>query len=129
MDLAPTINTYVTIESGEKQLLYYSEKPKFSFPINEEIVDGKKVLRQSTAVWTPIILEAPTRLLPDTQKWIDEQTTKKISLSIITGEGRLCEQWAIHGAVAKSNHIARSRVSDSDIVRILVAYSWAQKMR
>lgn len=125
MEMKKSLDTFIII-GDKKQLVYYAEKPKASFPVNEQIINGKTVLKPTTKpTWSKIFIEIPTRPIEITNEWINNGQKRDILLYIVDGE-RTVDKWLIQGAVVTSWQLSKSRVCCSEIVRAVIQYDWAR---
>lgn len=111
---------------NEFQILYYIERPNYSFKQTTIDEKGRKKCQFVTEpIWVPINLELPTRLLPKTENWLKSGTCD-IILKCSSGE-RVFEDWLIKDAYVHNKSSRKSRVVASHVINIIVKYTWAKK--
>lgn len=130
MRLAKIINWYLKVNSSEKQLLYYIDRPRYVFKSHEEKRGGRTILKADrTPTWLPITLELPTRPLEITQHWINGREAANLTAFSMDLEGHLLEEWTIQGAKVVHNMQKRSRVMDFIILSLIVRIDWARRSK
>lgn len=128
MDLTPQTNTILIIRpSSEFQLIYFYDKPKFTFPRDERNEDGQSILTPQPVRWVPISIEFPIKILPDTQKWLNSSTSHDLCIRCANITGRIVEEWEIKGASIALICKRRSRLIDIDAIDVNVKYTWARR--
>lgn len=105
--------------NGVNQILYYTERPYFSFK------DGKVWLKK--AKWSSINIELPTRPLDIVNEWIDSKKTENIIIKRMM-KTDLLEAFMLFDARINSCVKTISRVLKQEVIRVVVVYKHAQKI-
>lgn len=131
MNLTPATNTYITInDQPEHQILYFADRPVFHFPVKEKKIRGETILTpQPKPIWTALMLEIPTRPLKSTRLWMDSKEKVELHLMVMNKDGNVIEEWQIKEAVIASEIQTQGRSVDIDVIRLIVTYSWAGRIR
>ena len=131
MNLTPATNTYITInEQTEHQILYFADRPVFHFPVNEKKFRGQTILTpQPKPVWSALMLEMPTRPLQSTRQWMESKEKVELHLMVMNKDGNVIEEWQVKEAVIASSIQTRGRGVDIDVIRLIVKYTWAGRIR
>lgn len=124
-------NWYLTLAGcKDKQLLYSLERPTYSFPVVENKRAGKTVLiPNKKAVWKPIVIELPTRLMPETERWISQRNKINITATQVDLGGRVLEEWQICGAEIVNVITKRGRTIDIPVKFMVLRLEWARKVK
>jgi hypothetical protein len=117
--------------SSERQLLYYSDRPRYNFPKVTEKRSGKALLRKvflppKEPVWVPLAIEFPTRVLASTKQWLREESKRDILIYHANSDDRVLEQWQIKGATPLTQQMQRSRIIDDQVLIVIFRYDWAR---
>lgn len=131
MDLTPALNTYIVVGSErERQVLYFSNRPHFSFPMREEKRGDKTILHSTRqAVWTPLLMEVPTRMMPRAFKWVENREISPLQLMVLDKEANVLEEWNIQDAQVVGGERTIGRQAAVPVLRLSVVYSWANRIR
>lgn len=130
MDIVNNVNWFMIIgSSDDKQILYFFNRPIYTFPKIKEVKNSTVIMVPSkNAVWTPINIELPTRLLKNTENWMNDKSKVNLIVKCIGNRG-VNEEWVINGAQVINFHLSRSRVIDAKVVNVNVKYEWARKIK
>lgn len=132
MTLTPTTNTYLLVgDELERQVLYFTTRPVFSFPTVEERRGNQIVLQSSKyAVWQPLMIEVPTRTMPRMTRWMRDREILPIHLVVLNKEGQALEDWYINNAQIVGNiETTNGRQASVPIHRMSVSFNWANRVR
>ena len=110
-----TTNYMVIDGSSQRQVLYYLEDPKASFP------EGSK-----EPTWTPIAIELPTRLMSDTERWLEDDDPTDLRFEE-QKNGRITNSFITRKAERKTQLVRRSKVINNFVIAITLAYELAEK--
>jgi hypothetical protein len=131
MTLTKSLNWYIIIGSStDKQLAYFIERPKYSFP---KIIEkrGSKVilLPNKNPVWSPIALEVPIKTLISTNTWLEEKSKRDLLMCCVDQDGHLIEEWQVKGVTIIGQMKKRSRCMDAEVLSIMLKYEWARRSK
>jgi hypothetical protein len=122
------MNWHIIFSNSQRQVLYYAERPNFKFPVKEEQVAGKTLLKSDGKPrWQNVSLEIPTRHLDCTKEWLQKREECDIILSLINHGGQIIEEWYMQNAKIIYINYGRARMIDLDVVRAQVSYTWARR--
>lgn len=112
------------------QILYYMERPRFTFHKKKTEKNHKIIYQyQKEVTWIPINIEAPTRVLPETQGLIDSKKIDKLIFRLIDVNGRLVEEWYVDGVEIVRADVKRARMVDSQVINIEMKYKWSRRVK
>lgn len=97
--------------SEEEQILYFIEKPR-----------GKFMPGIPKPSFTPITIEVPTRMMPRTGDWLQNDETSDLTFEYKIRNGKPKDSFTILDADKINISTRRSRVNDQTIFAITLSY-------
>jgi hypothetical protein len=115
MSLRPQLAWHFDVK-GEKQFLYYAERPRGDFK------EGEK-----SPEWVPIHVEMPTRIMEKTEEWMKSKEPISISLELKDQvRNKVVDSWSLIGAKVDQHYIRMSRLMRSHVRFAVVSYKEAK---
>lgn len=131
MKVAKQTNWFMNMDGlPDDQILYWTDRPSYKFNYEtEKNKDGAEILKPGTQIWVPIDIEVPTRPLPMTESWIRHGGVRNITLSNMSLDNRLLEQWQVQNADIALKESKGGRRIDIKVITLKVNYTWARKIK
>lgn len=119
---------YYLVVGADKQVIYWTERPTYSFPKVNEKRGNETIYKIGKVKWLPISVELPTRPLSFIMEWIEKKSKKNVSIQKINKDGKIAEEWLLQSVEISNVINRRSRVADLSVLNLILRYNWARKI-